>query len=127
MKSIVLYLHMHQPYRVKHYSIFSVGHDHDYWTDKDWFTGANNERVFKKVAEKSYRPMLKHLKNLIETTSKFKFSLSMTGTFLEQAEEWAPEIIETIRDLVKTGRVEIVAETYNHSLSFFIGINLSNR
>lgn len=120
MKSIVLYLHMHQPYRVKHYSIFSVGHDHDYWTDKDWFTGANNERVFKKVAEKSYRPMLKHLKNLIETTSKFKFSLSMTGTFLEQAEEWAPEIIETIRDLVETGRVEIVAETYNHSLSFFI-------
>lgn len=120
MKSIVLYLHMHQPYRVKHYSIFSVDHDHDYWTDKDWYTGANNERVFKKVAEKSYRPMLKQLEELIDTTDKFKFSLSMTGTFLEQAEEWAPEVIELIRRLVKTGRVEIVAETYNHSLSFFI-------
>lgn len=120
MKSIVLYLHMHQPYRVKHYSIFSVDHDHDYWTDKDWYTGANNERVFKKVAEKSYRPMLEHLANLINTTSNFKFSLSMTGTFLEQAEEWAPDIIESIRKLVVTGRVEIVAETYNHSLSFFV-------
>ena len=120
MKSIVLYLHMHQPYRVKHYSIFSVDHDHDYWTDKDWYTGANNERVFKKVTEKSYRPMLEHLEALINTTSNFKFSLSMTGTFLEQAEEWAPDIIESIRKLVATGRVEIVAETYNHSLSFFV-------
>ena len=120
MKSIVLYLHMHQPYRVKHYSIFSVDHDHDYWTDKDWYTGSNNERIFKKVAEKSYRPMLKQLGKLIETTDKFKFSLSMTGTFLEQAEEWAPDVIDSIRKLVRTGRVEIVNETYNHSLSFFV-------
>ena len=120
MKSIVLYLHMHQPYRVKHYSIFSVDHDHDYWTDKDWYSGSNNERIFKKVTEKSYRPMLKQLGKLIETTDKFKFSLSMTGTFLEQAEEWAPDIIDSIRKLVKTGRVEIVNETYNHSLSFFV-------
>ena len=120
MKSIVLYLHMHQPYRVKYYSIFSVDHDHDYWTDKDWYTGSNNERIFKKVAEKSYRPMLKQLGKLIETTDKFKFSLSMTGTFLEQAEEWAPDVIDSIRKLVKTGRVEIVNETYNHSLSFFV-------
>jgi alpha-amylase len=111
---------MHQPYRVKHYSIFSVDHDHDYWTDKDWYSGSNNERIFKKVAEKSYRPMLKQLGKLIETTDKFKFSLSMTGTFLEQAEEWAPDIIDSIRKLVKTGRVEIVNETYNHSLSFFV-------
>lgn len=123
MKSIVLYLHMHQPYRVKHYSIFSVDHDHDYWTDKDWYAGSNNERIFKKVAEKSYRPMLKQLGKLIETTDKFKFSLSMTGTFLEQAEEWAPDIIDSIRKLVKTGRVEIVNETYNHSLSFFVDRN----
>jgi alpha-amylase len=111
---------MHQPYRVKHYSIFSVDHDHDYWTDKDWYAGSNNERIFKKVTEKSYRPMLKQLGKLIETTDKFKFSLSMTGTFLEQAEEWAPDIIDSIRKLVKTGRVEIVNETYNHSLSFFV-------
>ena len=111
---------MHQPYRVKHYSIFSVDHDHDYWIDKDWYTGANNERVFKKVAEKSYRPMLKRLEKLIDENDAFKFSLSMTGLFLEQAEEWAPDIIDSIKMLVKTGRVEIVAETYSHSLSFFV-------
>ena len=119
MKSLVLYLHMHQPYRVKHYSIFAVGHDHDYWTDKDWYAGTNNERIFKKVAEKSYRPMLKLLAKCLEANPGFKFSLSLTGIFLEQAAEWAPDIIKSIRNLVQTGRVEIVAETYHHSLAFF--------
>ena len=119
MRSIVLYLHMHQPWRLKHYSIFSVDHDHDYWTEKDWYAGTNNERIFKKVADKSYRPMLARLEKCINTYAGFKFSLSITGTFLDQAEKWAPDIIETLKRLVKSGRVEIVAETYYHSLAFF--------
>lgn len=119
MRSIVLYLHMHQPWRLKHYSIFSVDHDHDYWTEKDWYAGTNNERIFKKVAEKSYRPMLAILEKCINTYAGFKFSISITGTWLDQAEKWEPELIETLKRLVKTGRVEIVAETYYHSLAFF--------
>jgi alpha-amylase len=110
---------MHQPYRVKQYSIFNVGHDHDYWTDKNWYAGENNQRIFEKVAEKSYRPMLGVLDKCLKTYPNFKFSLSITGTFLEQAESWAPDIIETLKSLVSTGRVEIVAETYYHSLAFF--------
>ena len=119
MRSIVLYLHMHQPWRLKHYSIFSVDHDHDYWTEKDWYAGTNNERIFKKVAEKSYRPMLSVLEKCINTYAGFKFSLSITGTWLDQAEKWDPELIDIIKRLVKSGRVEIVAETYYHSLAFF--------
>lgn len=119
MRSIVLYLHMHQPWRLKHYSIFSVSHDHDYWDEKDWYAGTNNERIFKKVADKSYRPMLARLEKCINTYPGFKFSLSITGTFLEQAEMWAPDVIETLQRLAKSGRVEIVAETYYHSLAFF--------
>ena len=119
MKSIVFYLHMHQPRRLKHYNIFSVGYDHEYWTEKDWFAGTNNERVFKKVAEKSYRPMLERLEKLIDTYPNFKFSISLTGSFIEQAEEWAPEVIESLQRLAKTGRMEIAAETYYHSLAFF--------
>ncbi len=119
MRSIVLYLHMHQPWRLKHYSIFSVDHDHDYWTEKDWYAGTNNERIFKKVAEKSYRPMLAILEKCINTYAGFKFSISITGTWLDQAEKWEPELIETLKRLVKTSRVEIVAETYYHSLAFF--------
>jgi len=119
MRSIVLYLHMHQPYRLKHYSIFSVGHDHDYWTEKDWYAGTNNERIFKKVADKSYRPMLARLEKCLNTYAGFKFSLSITGTFIEQAQLWAPDVIETLQRICKTGRVEIVSETYYHSLAFF--------
>ena len=119
MRSVVLYLHMHQPWRLKHYNIFSVDHDHDYWTEKDWYAGTNNERIFKKVADKSYRPMLALLKKCTKKYPGFKFSLSITGTFLDQAEKWAPDVIETLKELTKTGRVEIVAETYYHSLAFF--------
>jgi len=110
---------MHQPYRLKHYSIFSVGHDHDYWTEKDWYAGTNNERIFKKVADKSYRPMLARLEKCLNTYAGFKFSLSITGTFIEQAQLWAPDVIETLQRICKTGRVEIVSETYYHSLAFF--------
>jgi alpha-amylase len=110
---------MHQPYRVKQYSIFSVGRDHDYWHDKDWYAKDNNERVFEKVAKKSYRPMLSVLEKCLHTYPGFKFSLSITGTFLEQAEAWSSDIIDTLKRLVSTGRVEIVAETYYHSLAFF--------
>ncbi len=119
MNSIVLYLHMHQPLRLKNYSIFSVGQNHDYWTEKDWYAGTNNERIFKKVTEKSYRPMLAKLKKLTVLYPDFKFSLSITGTFIEQAQKWAPDILESLRDLAQSGHMEIVAETYYHSLAFF--------
>ena len=100
MRSFVLYFHMHQPWRLKHYNIFSVDHDHDYWTEKDWYAGTNNERIFKKVADKSYRPMLRLLEKCIKKYPGFKFSLSSTGTFLDQAEKWAPDLINIIRDMV---------------------------
>ncbi len=119
MRSVVLYLHMHQPWRLKHYNIFSVDHDHDYWTEKDFYAGTNNERIFKKVADKSYRPMLTLLEKCVKQYDGFKFSLSITGTFLDQAEKWAPDVIESLKRLTKTGCVEIVAETYYHSLAFF--------
>lgn len=119
MRSIVLYMHMHQPYRVKNYNIFSVGHDHDYWTEKDWYSGTNNKRIFEKVAKKSYIPMLAKLGKCLEEYPKFRFSLSLTGDFVEQAQAWAPEVIEALQKLVATGRVEIAAETYYHSLAFF--------
>ncbi len=119
MNSIVLYLHMHQPLRLKHYSIFAVGQDHDYWTEKDWYAGSNNERIFKKIVEKSYRPMLAKLKKCITLYPDFKFSLSITGTFMEQAQKWAPDVLASLREFAQSGHMEIVAETYYHSLAFF--------
>ena len=119
MRAICLYLHMHQPWRFERYSIFDVSHDHNYWDEIDYYDKQNNERIFKKVAEKSYYPMLKTLEKMISKYPGFKVSLSITGTFIEQAELWEPELLSILQRIVATGQVEIVAETYYHSLAFF--------
>jgi alpha-amylase len=118
-RGIVLYLHVHQPWRVRKYSIFDTAAHHDYFNEQSWDTDRNNQKVLEKVADKSYRPMNALLEKLLNQHPDFKVSLSITGTFIEQAEKWAPDVIESFKRLVDTGRVEIVSETYYHSLAFF--------
>lgn len=117
-RGIVLYLHVHQPWRIREYTVFETGEKHDYFGAPREMHRDNRE-IFLKVADKSYRPMNAKLQQLLETHSDFKVSLSITGTFIEQAEAWAPDVLEDFRRLVATGRVEIVSETYYHSLAFF--------
>lgn len=118
-RGIVLYLHVHQPFRVRQYSVFDTASKHDYFDETTYETDRNNEFIMNKVAEKSYRPMNALLEKLLATHPEFRVSLSITGTFIEQAERWAPDVLESFKRLVDTGRVEIVAETYYHSLAFF--------
>lgn len=117
-KAIVLYLHVHQPYRVRHYTIFDSGVNHDYF-DTNIEDRTSNEKIINKVAAKSYLPTNKKLQELLDKHSEFKLSLSITGTVLEQLERWSPEALQSFKDLVATGRVELVGETYHHSLAFF--------
>lgn len=118
-KAIVLYLHVHQPYRIRSYSVFDAANHHDYFNEQSFETDRNNEKVFRKVADKSYRPMNALLIDLLNKHPQFKLSLSITGTFIDQAEKWGPDVLESFKALVNTGRVEIVSETYYHSLAFF--------
>lgn len=117
-QSVVLYLHVHQPWRVREYSIFDTATDHSYFNDMS-DRDLNNRKILEKVAEKSYRPMNAMLQTLLERHDDFKVSLSITGTFIEQCEQWAPDVLDSFKALVATDRVEIVAETYYHSLAFF--------
>ena len=117
-KGIVLYLHVHQPWRIREYSIFDVAWKHNYFSggqnpDQD------NQKIFQKVAEKSYLPMNALLEKLLKKYPDFKISLSFSGTFLEQAERFNPEVLESFKRLVKTGQVEILSSPYHHSLAFF--------
>jgi alpha-amylase len=114
-KAIVLYLHVHQPFRIRHYTIFDTGAKHDYF-DAEYDQDESNERVLKKVAEKSYLPTNAKLLELLNAHPEFKLSMS---TVLEQLEKWAPEALASFKALTDTGRVEIVGETYHHSLAFF--------
>lgn len=118
MRALCLYLHMHQPYRYRQYSIFDVARDSHYWED-DFYSKQNNERIFRKVAEKSYHPTLDMLERNIKKYPGFKLSLSITGVWLEQAEAWDKGLIEQLQRMVATGQVELVAETFYHSMAFF--------
>lgn len=117
-QAIVLYLHVHQPFRVRHYTIFDAGREHNYF-DAHYDARESNERILHKVAQKSYLPTNQVLKELLEQYPEFKISLSITGTAIEQFESWAPDVLDSFKDLVRTGRVEIIGETYYHSLAFF--------
>ena len=125
VRAICLYLHIHQPIRYREYSIFDVANDSNYFNDH-YNSRQSNERIFRKVTEKSYRPMLKLLEKNMNIYPEFKVSFSITGTWLEQAEKWAPDLIEQIKHMVKRDQAEIIGETYYHSLSFFYNLEEFN-
>jgi len=118
-KAISLYLHVHQPYRVRNYTVFDIATKHDYFDEHTPDMLTNNEYIIHKVAEKSYLPTNQRLLQLLHEHPEFNLSMSITGTIIEQLERWAPHVLQSFKDLVDTGRVEIVGETFHHSLAFF--------
>ncbi len=112
MKSICFYFQVHQPFRLRTYRFFDIGRNHFYYDE--YF----NRMIMRRIAEKSYLPMNAILLEQIkEFGAKFKVSFSISGIAIEQMELYAPEVLDSFRALVNTGQVEILAETYAHSLS----------
>jgi alpha-amylase len=111
-KAICLYFEVHQPFRLKRYRFFDLGHDHYYYDD---FT---NESIMKKVAEKCYLPTNKLILDLItKHKGKFKVAFSLSGIVIDQFRLYAPEVLDSFRRLAETGFVEFLGETDSHSLS----------
>jgi alpha-amylase len=121
-KAIVLYLHAHQPYRLRHYTVFDAAKEHNYFETED-DADYDNKRIIEKVASKSYIPTNKKLLELLEKHPEFHVNLSLSGVFLEQLEKWAPDTLKSFQEIVKTGKVEIASETYHHSLAFFYDLD----
>lgn len=48
---------------------------------------------------------------------RFKVAFSISGTFLDQMEAYAPDVLESFQKLVATGHAELLNETYSHSLA----------
>ena len=113
MADICFYFQVHQPHRMKKYSLFDIGNNHDYFDDE------KNKQIAQKVAKKCYLPMNSLMLDLIRKhKGRFKIAFSITGPALEQFEKYAPEVIDSFKELAKTGCVEFLSETYNHSLAF---------
>lgn len=112
MKSICFYFQVHQPFRLKQYRFFEIGHDHYYFDDY------TNRSIARKVADKCYLPMNNVLLKLIKQyNGQFKVSFSLSGVAIEQFEKYTPDVLESFKKLAQTGCVEFLAETYSHSLA----------
>jgi len=111
MASVVFYFQVHQPFRLRRYTIFD--------SDTNYFDDRRNREICRKVASKCYVPTNATIAELIDRyEGRFRVSYSLTGTILEQWQRWAPEVLDSFLALAKTGCVEFIAETYYHSLAF---------
>jgi len=116
MTSICLYFQVHQPMRLNHFTAFNIGANHDRFSD--YFDNKLNQEIFEKVAKKCYLPTNKILLKLINKyDGKFQVSFSLTGTFIEYCERYIPSVLDSFKELFATGAVDLIAETYYHSLS----------
>ena len=112
MKAICFYFQIHQPFRLKHYRFFDIGNDHYYYDD------FADDDIITRIAQRSYLPANQMLLDMIrENGKKFKVAFSISGTALEQLEQYVPEFIDSMKELAQTGCVEFLSETYAHSLS----------
>ena len=111
-KAICFYFQVHQPFRLKRYRFFDLGHDHYYYDDY------SNESIMRKVADKCYLPANKIILDLIQKhKGKFKVAFSLSGLAINQFRLYAPEVLDSFRSLAETGMVEFLAETSSHSLA----------
>ena len=111
MTNVCLYFQVHQPFRLNKYNLFQIGKHTDYFDEK------KNKEIVRKVAKKCYLPANKAIRSLIAKHDDFKAAYSISGTAIQQFEQFAPNVIDSFKELADTGAIEFLAETSHHSLS----------
>lgn len=106
MRLIHLGFQLHAPYTLGKYD----GENHEYFDAKE---------SFKQADEQIYQPFFALMERNTQKHAALRFSLMVSGTWLELAEQYDIELIQRLRKLVKMGRVELIAEPFHHSLAFF--------
>lgn len=113
MPSVCFYFQVHQPHRLRSYNYFDIGHQ-PFYQDNE-----KNKEILLKVARKCYLPANALMLKLIQQHKrKFKVAYSISGVAIEQFKKYSPETLDSFKRLVDTGCVEMLNETYYHSLSF---------
>ena len=112
MPSICLYFQVHQPSRLRKYTFFDIGNSQHYEDE------VNNRTILLKIAKKCYLPTNALLLELIKKwDGRFKISFSLTGSVIEQFKRFSPETLDSFKALADTGCVEMLNETYHHTLT----------
>jgi len=111
MVSVCLYFQVHQPFRLRRFSVFE--------RQPRYFDEDRNRTLCQQIAERCYRPANAIIEDLIARHDRrFRVAYSLTGIVIEQLQRYAPDVLESFQRLAATGAVEFLSETYHHSLSF---------
>lgn len=112
MPALCLYFQVHQPHRLRPFSFFEAGQRSDYIDER------LNREIMARVASRCYIPTGTSILRALEAhKGKFRVAFSITGTAVEQMRDYAPEALELFRKIVGAGGVELLGETYHHSLA----------
>ncbi len=117
-KTICFYFEVHQPYRLSKCNAFEVGNKSEYFEGPPEY---ENKKIFEKVSKKCYLPTNKLILELLKKHPEFRVSYSMSGVFLEQCLEFGEigkQVLDSFKEIFKTGQAEILSETYYHSLAW---------
>ena len=119
MKAICFYFHIHQPFRLKKYRFFEIGNDHYYYDD------FANDDIITRVARNSYIPATDMLLDLIkENGKKFKVAFSISGTAIEQLQQYVPEFIDKIIAVASGEKARNEINDYREISIFKNGVTL---
>lgn len=114
MLPVCLCFEVHQPVRVKKNVEKSIP------LPSRYFDSELNKHLFDRIAHKCYYPatriLLEAMDQLKGEKRPFKVAFSITGTWVEQASRWHPDLIELFRQFPRRN-VEFLAETCYHSLA----------
>ncbi len=106
MKRIVFFFEVHQPRRIRKFSVRDIGKNRDYFWD------AKNLEIIDRVAEKCYLPATQAL-----IDGNIKTSISISGVLLESLVKNRSDVVEKFKEYFQKTGGEPVVETYYHSLS----------
>ncbi len=116
MPPITLSFEVHQPHRMR---IDGVKEDADTLYDR-YFDDGMNEHFFKDVAENCYFPaterLLRAAQDLEGTGSDLKVNFSVSSSWIEQAKQYHPELIDMLNSF-PSSTIDFIGQTHYHSLS----------
>ena len=120
MVDLILLFEVHQPLRIKPFIGTPPGSKVE--DPLELFDWDLNWIVFDRVAENVYIRASKIVLEALREIEEFKVTFSISGIALELMRRRAPQALELLRDIASTGRAEFMAQTYYHSLAWFIDI-----
>jgi alpha-amylase len=86
-----------------------------------YFDRETDKEIFQRAAKKCYLPSNQILLDQIDAHQKekrkVKVAFSLSGVYLEQCEMYNPDLLETFKQLSKSGCVEFLDQTYYHSIA----------